>query len=200
MSSTSVRPPRPAPGSARVATTDDRALLRHWMDAFAAEALRAMPRDAGDMQRSVDARVGADATGGFTLWELEGRPVSLTGWMPVAGGARIGPVYTPPEQRVTGTRRTWSPTSAARCRRRRRRMLPVHRSREPDLERDLPSHRLRAGGRVVDDPVRRTGGRARLAAGRRRGAARRHHHEGGLARAAPCPGIRARAARDRSGR
>jgi predicted GNAT family acetyltransferase len=99
---TSVRPPRPTPGSARVATTDDRALLRHWMDAFAAEALQAMPRDAGDMQRSIDARVGADATGGFTLWELDGRPVSLTGWMPVAGGARIGPVYTPPEQRGHG--------------------------------------------------------------------------------------------------
>jgi ribosomal protein S18 acetylase RimI-like enzyme len=72
------------------------------MDAFAAEALQAMPRDAGDMQRSIDARVGADATGGFTLWELDGRPVSLTGWMPVAGGARIGPVYTPAEQRGHG--------------------------------------------------------------------------------------------------
>jgi GNAT superfamily N-acetyltransferase len=96
------RPPRPAAGWARPATLDDRTLLRRWMDAFAAEALQAMPRDEGDMQRSIDARVGADASGGFALWEHDGRPVSLTGWMPITGGARVGPVYTPPEERGHG--------------------------------------------------------------------------------------------------
>jgi len=95
-------PPRPAAGSARAAALDDRDLLRRWMDAFAAEALQAMPRDSGDMQRGIDARIGSDATGGFALWQEDGRPVSLTGWMPIAGGARVGPVYTPPEERGRG--------------------------------------------------------------------------------------------------
>ena len=99
---TEVRTPPPTPGSARAASTADRDLLLSWMDAFAAEALQAMPRDEGDMQRSIEARVGPDATGGFTLWELDGRPVSLTGWMPIAGGARVGPVYTPPGERGHG--------------------------------------------------------------------------------------------------
>lgn len=99
---TEVRTPQPASGSARAAGADDRDLLLSWMDAFAAEALQAMPRDEGDMRRSIDARVGPDATGGFTLWEHDGRQVSLTGWMPIAGGARVGPVYTPPEERGHG--------------------------------------------------------------------------------------------------
>ena len=99
---TAVLPPRPAEGSPRPATVDDRDLLLEWMHAFAAEALQAMPRDEGDMQRSIDARIGADATGGFALWELDGRAVSLSGWMPIAGGARVGPVYTPPEERGHG--------------------------------------------------------------------------------------------------
>ena len=99
---TAVRPPRPAPGSARATTPDDRSLLRRWMDAFAAEALQAMPRDDGDMERGIDARMGSGAAGGFTFWEVEGRPVSLTGWIRIPGGARIGPVYTPFEERGHG--------------------------------------------------------------------------------------------------
>lgn len=99
---TAVRPSRPAPGSARAATPDDRPLLRRWMDAFAAEALQAMPRDEGDMERGIDARMGPGAAGGFTFWEVDGRPVSLTGWIRIPGGARIGPVYTPAEERGHG--------------------------------------------------------------------------------------------------
>jgi GNAT superfamily N-acetyltransferase len=97
-----VRPPPPTSGSARAATARDRGLLWRWMDAFAAEALQAMPRDEGALERSIDARIGADASGGFALWQVAGRPVSLTGWMPIAGGARVGPVYTPPEERGRG--------------------------------------------------------------------------------------------------
>ena len=99
---TAVRAPRPAAGSARAATADDRTLLRGWMDAFAAEALQAMPRDEGDMERGIDARMGPGAAGGFTFWEVDGRPVSLTGWIRIPGGARIGPVYTPPAERGRG--------------------------------------------------------------------------------------------------
>jgi predicted GNAT family acetyltransferase len=97
-----VRTPQQASGSARAATIEDRELLREWMDAFAAEALQAMPRDEGAMERGIDARIGAGAAGGFTLWQIDGRPVSLTGWMPIPAGARIGPVYTPPEERGRG--------------------------------------------------------------------------------------------------
>lgn len=99
---TTVLPPRPAEGSARDATPDDRPLLERWMGAFAAEALQEMPRDDGDMERGIEARIGDGAAGGFTMWEVDGRPVSLTGWMPIPGGARVGPVYTPPEERGRG--------------------------------------------------------------------------------------------------
>jgi len=99
---TTVRPPRRAAGSARAATPDDRPLLRRWMSAFAAEALQAMPRDEGDMERGIDARMGPGAAGGFTFWEVDGRPVSLTGWMPIPGGARVGPVFTPSDERGRG--------------------------------------------------------------------------------------------------
>jgi GNAT superfamily N-acetyltransferase len=99
---TRVRAPRPVPGAARSATADDRALLERWLHAFGDEALQAMPRDEGDMDRAIEARIGPGAAGGFTLWQVGDRPVSLTGWMPIAGGARIGPVYTPPKERGHG--------------------------------------------------------------------------------------------------
>jgi uncharacterized protein len=99
---TRVRPPREVPGSGRAATQDDRSLLGRWMEAFAEEALQAMPRDQDDMERAIEARIGPDATGGFTIWTVHDRPVSLTGWLPIPGGVRIGPVYTPPQQRGHG--------------------------------------------------------------------------------------------------
>ncbi len=99
---TAVRPPRPAAGSARAATPDDRLQLREWMDAFAAEALHAMPGDEGATERGIDTRMGPGASGGFAFWEVDGRPVSLTGWIRIPGGARIGPVYTPPAERGHG--------------------------------------------------------------------------------------------------
>jgi predicted GNAT family acetyltransferase len=41
--------------------------------------------------------------GGLVLWERENRSVSLAGrYRAVAGQARIGPVYTPPELRGRG--------------------------------------------------------------------------------------------------
>jgi GNAT superfamily N-acetyltransferase len=99
----SVRPPdRPADGAPRAATEADRALLVAWIDAFADEALTAMVRDDRATERGVDARLGPGATGGFDLWEVDDRPVSLTGWSPIAGGARVGPVYTPPDERGRG--------------------------------------------------------------------------------------------------
>lgn len=99
---TAVQPTRPAPGGSRVATDRDRPLLVRWGHAFEEEALKAMIRDERATERAIDARLGPQATGGFSIWVDDDRPVSLTGWMRIRGGARIGPVYTPPEDRGHG--------------------------------------------------------------------------------------------------
>jgi GNAT superfamily N-acetyltransferase len=91
-------PPDPAPlGRARVATAADSGLLLAWLEAFHREA-----DDLGgsDMRRTVADRL---SYGGLTLWETGDAPVSLAGaTRAVAGQARIGPVYTPPERRGRG--------------------------------------------------------------------------------------------------
>lgn len=89
--------PPDVPGSARAATTDDLALLHAWYRAFAEDA--GMPIH--DVEQSVRFRL--DGQGGFELWQDGARPVSFAGYTPVvAGVARIGPVYTPPERRRHG--------------------------------------------------------------------------------------------------
>lgn len=89
-------------GAARVATHDDRGLLRRWIRAFDGEALppeRARDDDRTDIE--IDLRL-AGRGGGIWLWE-DGEPVSLAGHRDVPGvGSRIGPVYTPPEHRGRG--------------------------------------------------------------------------------------------------
>ncbi|MFF0742235.1 GNAT family N-acetyltransferase [Streptomyces sp. NPDC004111] len=91
-------PPSPAPaGHARTAGAGDRALLIAWYEAFG--------RDTG--MRAVDTGAAVDdrlAHGGLTLWVgPEGVPVSMAGaGRPAAGAVRVGPVYTPPEQRGRG--------------------------------------------------------------------------------------------------
>ena len=200
---TSVRPPRPAPGSARVATTDDRALLGTGWTPFAAEALQAMPRDAGDMQRSIDARVGADATRRVHALGARrpARSRSPDG-CPSPAAPASAPSTPRPRSGVRATRRTSSPRSAREMLAAwRRGVLPVHRSREPDVER-ASTERIgyEQVAESLDDPVRRAGGRARLStaatAGRRATAPSRTRSR----RAAPCRGIREPSARGRSGR
>jgi GNAT superfamily N-acetyltransferase len=93
-----LRPPDPAPpGRARVATAADSGLLLDWLEAFHREA---DDHGGSDMQRTVADRL---SYGGLTLWETGGAPVSLAGaTRAVAGQARIGPVYTPPDRRGRG--------------------------------------------------------------------------------------------------
>jgi len=90
-------PPDPAPpGRARVATTADSGLLLDWLEAFGREA---DGHGGPDLQRTVADRL---SYGGLTLWE-SGGPVSMAGvTRAVAGQARVGPVYTPPERRGKG--------------------------------------------------------------------------------------------------
>jgi GNAT superfamily N-acetyltransferase len=85
------------PGAARPATDADLDLLRGWYLAFAADA----DAPTHDVEQSIRFRL--DGQGGFVLWEDGGDPVAFAGYSPVvAGVARIGPVYTPPEHRRRG--------------------------------------------------------------------------------------------------
>jgi GNAT superfamily N-acetyltransferase len=93
-----LQPPDPAPpGRARVAAPADSGLLVTWLQAFHCEAVN---EGRPDNQRTVADRL---SYGGLTLWETGDGPVSLAGvTRAVAGQARIGPVYTPPERRGQG--------------------------------------------------------------------------------------------------
>ncbi|MGZ8632009.1 MAG: GNAT family N-acetyltransferase [Actinomycetota bacterium] len=97
-----VRAPRPATGASRPAIAEDRPLLERWLTEFEHEALQAMTRDERGTERAIAARLEGGDTAGFSIWEDQGRAVSLTGWARIPGGARIGPVYTPPSDRGRG--------------------------------------------------------------------------------------------------
>ena len=87
--------PRPA-GAPRLATAADRDLLITWFDGFSAD----VEEPAIDHGPAVDERLSYD---GLTIWEADGRPVSLAGvTRTVAGMVRVGPVYTPAELRGRG--------------------------------------------------------------------------------------------------
>jgi FR47-like protein len=92
-----LEPPQPfPPGAPRVATAADRGLLEAWFTTFGEEI--------GEVQRrpseAVDDRL---SHGGLTLWAVDGAAVSLAGVnRPAAGVVRVGPVYTPRDQRQRG--------------------------------------------------------------------------------------------------
>ncbi|MFD7827271.1 GNAT family N-acetyltransferase [Kitasatospora sp. NPDC059803] len=89
-------PPRPPAGHHRPATPADRELAIRWYEEFLVEAGVDLP----NIPQAVDDRI---ATGGLHLWEDGRRPVALAGSSPViAGMSRIGPVYTPTDQRGRG--------------------------------------------------------------------------------------------------
>jgi uncharacterized protein len=95
-----VIPPRPTSGEMVLAGREHHGLLTDWIEAFHAEA--ALTNPAQDYDAMADRwirRLGRSAY----LWVDGGRPVSLTG---VGGltpnGIRVGPVYTPPEDRGRG--------------------------------------------------------------------------------------------------
>ena len=90
------------PGSARVATVDDRELALRWWIAFGEEVLHEGGPGRERAEASVDHKLSSP-TGGLLLWEDGGEPVSLAGWGgPTPNGIRIGPVYTPPALRGRG--------------------------------------------------------------------------------------------------
>ena len=97
-----VEPPSAAPGSVRVATTDDREIAVRWFIAFSEEALHEGSPGADQAEAIFEHRVSSSASG-LLFWEDDGEPVSLAGWGgPTPNGIRVGPVYTPPGLRGRG--------------------------------------------------------------------------------------------------
>jgi predicted GNAT family acetyltransferase len=89
-------PARPAPGELRLPAQGDHELLVAWMEQFAREAN--LP-GADRARRLLRTRYRGDR---LMLWD-DGGPRSMVGMAgPIAGVARIGPVYTPPEHRQRG--------------------------------------------------------------------------------------------------
>ena len=90
-----------APGSSREADETDYELVFDWFLAFAREAMHD-DHAPSVYERQVRQRLGS-STGGFTIWEVAGAAVSMSGYGGrTPNGIRIGPVYTPPEHRGQG--------------------------------------------------------------------------------------------------
>jgi predicted GNAT family acetyltransferase len=89
-------PPRPAPGALRLAEPSEEELLVSWLEDFVQQARL---QGGGQARRMLRTRLGSDR---LMLWDDDG-PKTMVGMAgPVAGVARIGPVYTPPEYRRRG--------------------------------------------------------------------------------------------------
>jgi predicted GNAT family acetyltransferase len=98
-----VEPLPGVPGSARVATADDRDLALRWWIAFGDEVLHEGGPGRERAEATLDHRLSGTSSSGILLWEDEGGPLSLAGWGgPTPNGIRVGPVYTPPELRGRG--------------------------------------------------------------------------------------------------
>jgi ribosomal protein S18 acetylase RimI-like enzyme len=92
-----VIPPRPAPGTMRVAAEDDLPLVQAWLEAFDRESF---PNEVGN--RPVE-MTRAYIRDGFTYLWVDGKPVCVVGLTrPLPHGMTIAPVYTPPEFRNRG--------------------------------------------------------------------------------------------------
>jgi uncharacterized protein len=97
-----VQPPSGVPGSARVATADDRELALRWWLAFGEEVLHEGGPGRDRAEATLDHRLSSPSAG-ILLWEDAGELVSIAGWGgPTPNGIRVGPVYTPPELRGHG--------------------------------------------------------------------------------------------------
>lgn len=99
--------PKGVPGGLRLATVDDLDLAQHWINRFMHDADEQAGRDPDEAGREAiapeDLRKRVEQ-GTYWFWiDAAGERVHLTaGGPPSYGVARIGPVYTPPEQRRKG--------------------------------------------------------------------------------------------------
>ena len=94
-----VRPPPAVPGTARPAGAADADLLARWRTPYLIDVFGRVPPGLD----GPDWAVRMLSAGTTWLWADAGRPVSQAAVRrPLAGVARIGPVYTPPEHRGRG--------------------------------------------------------------------------------------------------
>jgi len=94
-----LRAPNGVAGAHRDATDDDRTLLVDWVRRFFEDAFGQSHHDGGDEFVDNANQVGHR----FVLWEADGTPVSMAMLrVPAAGVSRIGPVFTPRDQRGHG--------------------------------------------------------------------------------------------------
>ncbi len=92
--------PNGVAGAERLATDEDRVLLVDWIERFFVETF-SHNRDDAAGEQFVDAAGRADHK--FILWDVDGAPTSMAMLrVPAAGVSRIGPVFTPREQRGHG--------------------------------------------------------------------------------------------------
>lgn len=116
---TEVVPPAPVPGRLVVATEDDLDLALAWYEAFMGDADEQAGRERGASPHPAtdrDETLRRIRAGRYWFWVTEdGEKVHLTGANPPAYGvARVGPVYTPPDQRGHG----WASNAVAEVSRR----------------------------------------------------------------------------------
>jgi GNAT superfamily N-acetyltransferase len=94
-----LRTPVGVGGAPRDARQDDRELLVEWVQRFFADAFGELHNDRGE--EFVD--TANQAGHRFVLWDVEGSPASMAMLrVPAAGVSRIGPVFTPHDQRGNG--------------------------------------------------------------------------------------------------
>lgn len=96
-----VQPVSDVSGRMRPATKDDRPLLVDWWRAYAVEALHDNEPDEERIQQNIEHRLVSENTG-LVLWEDNGPACLASFGNSTPNGIRIGPVYTPPEQRRRG--------------------------------------------------------------------------------------------------
>ena len=95
---TNARAPSGVTGEMRKPTSEDRELLITWFGAFHDEVGGIM----GNPADNVDHRLSPATSAGVVLW-CDPEPVCLAGFGGLTpNGIRLGPVYTPPEQRRRG--------------------------------------------------------------------------------------------------
>lgn len=98
-----VEAPAAPAGRMRLVGADDAPSVRDWIAAFAREATPEEPDPEGVADHLFRARIPANRARGLAVWERDGRRLSLVGWTgETPTGIRIGPVYTPPENRCHG--------------------------------------------------------------------------------------------------
>jgi hypothetical protein len=99
--------PRTAAGRMRPARLDEQPLVASWYDAFMADADEQAGREPGESAHETPSEEELNRkieTGRVFVWvDDDDRPVNLTAaTLPAFGVSRIGPVYTPPEERGRG--------------------------------------------------------------------------------------------------